>query len=48
MTRDINENTSIKVNWQGEIVSIQPRTRIWRYLTHNVFGQIWRMDKAEW
>ena len=35
MTRDIYENTSLKVNWQGEIISIQPRTRVWRYLTHN-------------
>jgi hypothetical protein len=24
-----------KVNWQGEIVSIQPRARVWRYLTDN-------------
>ena len=31
----IFENTSLKVNWQGEIVSIQPRTRVWRYLTDN-------------
>lgn len=29
------ENTSSKVNWQGKIVSIQPRTRVWRYLTDN-------------
>ena len=28
-------NTSLKVNWQGEIISIQPRTRVWRYLTDN-------------
>ncbi|MEL7568600.1 MAG: hypothetical protein AAGU27_27535 [Dehalobacterium sp.] len=31
----ISENTSLKVNWQGKIVSIQPRTRVWRYLTDN-------------
>ena len=31
----ISENTSSKVNWQGKIVSIQPRTRVWRYLTDN-------------
>ena len=30
-----SENTSSKVNWQGKIVSIQPRTRVWRYLTDN-------------
>jgi len=29
------ENTSSKVNWKGKIVSIQPRTRVWRYLTDN-------------
>ncbi|MBU3191529.1 hypothetical protein K9O30_19540 [Clostridium bowmanii] len=29
------ENISLKANWQGEIASIQPRTRVWRYLTHN-------------
>ena len=29
------ENTSVKVSWQGKVVSIQPRTRVWRYLTHN-------------
>jgi hypothetical protein len=29
------ENTSSKVNWQGRIVSIQPRTRVWRYLIDN-------------
>ena len=28
-------STSIKINWQGEIVAIQPRTRVWRYLTDN-------------
>lgn len=30
-----NENISSKVNWEGKIVSIQPRARVWRYLTHN-------------
>ncbi|MGH4120927.1 hypothetical protein [Clostridium sp.] len=35
MIKNILESTSLKVNWQGEIVSIQPRTRVWRYLTHN-------------
>jgi hypothetical protein len=30
-----SENTSSKVNWQGEIVSIQPRTKVWRYLADN-------------
>lgn len=35
MTRNIYENSSFKINWQGEIVSIQPRTRVWRYLTQN-------------
>lgn len=35
MSINIYENTSSKVNWQGEIVSIQPRTRVWRYLTDN-------------
>jgi hypothetical protein len=29
------ENTSSKINWQGRIISIQPRTRVWRYLTDN-------------
>ena len=35
MINIFSENTSSKVNWQGEIVSIQPRTRVWRYLTDN-------------
>ena len=26
---------SEKIEWQGEIIAIQPRTRVWRYLTHN-------------
>ncbi|MFT5872286.1 MAG: hypothetical protein ACI8WT_001216 [Clostridium sp.] len=33
--KNILENTLLKVNWQGEIVSIQSRTRVWRYLTDN-------------
>ncbi len=34
--RNVNpENTSSKVNWRGKIVSIQPRTKVWRYLTDN-------------
>jgi len=32
---DYYENTSLKVNWQGEIVSIQPRARVWKYLSDN-------------
>ncbi|MCL1895589.1 MAG: hypothetical protein FWG03_03480 [Clostridiales bacterium] len=24
-----------KITWHGKIVSIQPRTRVWRYITHN-------------
>jgi hypothetical protein len=35
MIKNIFENTSLKVNWQGEIISIQPRTSVWRYLTDN-------------
>ncbi len=35
MTNLTSENTSSKVNWQGKIVSIQPRTRVWRYVTDN-------------
>ncbi len=35
MINFVSENTSSKVNWQGKIVSIQPRTRVWRYLTDN-------------
>ncbi|MBK5262832.1 MAG: hypothetical protein JJE17_09730 [Peptostreptococcaceae bacterium] len=35
MIKNIYGNTLLKVNWQGEIVSIQPRTRVWRYLTDN-------------
>lgn len=35
MAKNIFGNTSAKVNWEGEIESIQPRTRVWRYLTDN-------------
>ena len=35
MANNILGNNPSKVNWQGEIVSIQPKTRIWRYLTDN-------------
>jgi len=35
MINFISIDTSSKVNWQGKIVSIQPRTRVWRYLTDN-------------
>lgn len=35
MSTHKSENESLKVNWQGKIVSIQPRTRVWRYLTDN-------------
>ncbi len=35
MVNHISENTSSKVNWKGKILSIQPRTRVWRYLTDN-------------
>ncbi len=36
MINFISENISSKVNWQGKIISIQPRTRVWRYLTDNL------------
>lgn len=35
MANNVLENKASKVNWQGEIVSIQPRTRVWRYLADN-------------
>lgn len=35
MANSFSGNNPSKVNWQGEIVSIQPRTRVWRYLTDN-------------
>lgn len=28
-------STSEKIKWEGTIVSIQPRTRVWRYVTDN-------------
>ena len=30
-----SEIPSSKINWEGRIISIQPRTRVWRYLTDN-------------
>ncbi|HBW35553.1 MAG: hypothetical protein VR66_17120 [Peptococcaceae bacterium BRH_c23] len=54
MNKRVYGNISFKVNWQGEIVAIQPRTRVWRYLmvnvcgkqnVINVFGPIWLMLK---
>lgn len=24
-----------KISWQGEVVSVQPRSTVWRYLTDN-------------
>jgi hypothetical protein len=29
------DNGTDKIEWQGTIVSIQPRTRVWRYVTDN-------------
>ena len=29
------KNSSSKITWQGKIISIQPRSRVWRYLTDN-------------
>jgi len=29
------QDDSIKIEWQGAVISIQPRTRVWRYLTDN-------------
>ena len=29
------QDYSIKIEWSGTVVSIQPRTRVWRYLTDN-------------
>ena len=29
------ELPSSKINWEGRIISIQPRTRVWRYVTDN-------------
>lgn len=33
--RNIYGDESVKINWKGRIVSIQPRTRVWRYVTDN-------------
>lgn len=30
-----DDRESYKVKWSGTIKSIQPRTRVWRYITHN-------------
>ena len=30
-----DEAESYKIKWQGTIISIQPRTRVWRYVTDN-------------
>ena len=35
MNKRVYGDISYKLNWQGEIVAIQPRTRIWRYLMDN-------------
>lgn len=32
---NIYGNESVKIKWQGQIKSIQPRTRVWRYVTDN-------------
>lgn len=33
--RNLYGNESVKIKWQGRIKSIQPRTRVWRYVTDN-------------
>ena len=33
--RGNEENRSQKIKWRGKIVTIQPRTRVWRYVTDN-------------
>ncbi|MBN4067715.1 MAG: hypothetical protein COA82_09445 [Alkaliphilus sp.] len=33
--RNLYGNESVKIKWQGQIKSIQPRTRVWRYVTDN-------------
>ena len=35
MIKNIFGSISLKIDWRGEIVSIQPRTRVWRYITDN-------------
>ena len=31
----MNKNVPTKIKWQGIIVSIQPRTTVWRYVLDN-------------
>ena len=31
----MSDFVSMKIEWEGTIVSIQPRTRVWRYVTDN-------------
>jgi len=31
----MSDCVSMKIEWQGTIVSVQPRTRVWRYVTDN-------------
>ncbi|MDA3847513.1 MAG: hypothetical protein PF505_13410 [Vallitaleaceae bacterium] len=33
--RNLYGNESVKIKWKGRIISIQPRTRVWRYVTDN-------------
>lgn len=33
--RYIDENESYKLKWQGVVMSVQARTRVWRYVTDN-------------
>jgi hypothetical protein len=35
MIKNVFGSVSLKMDWQGEIVSIQPRTSVWRYFTDN-------------
>ncbi len=35
MVKYNSKNISSKVKWEGRIISIQPRTRVWRYLIDN-------------
>ena len=35
MTSHNPDNTSLKINWEGRVESVQPRTKVWRYLTDN-------------
>lgn len=38
----MKKNISIKIKWQGTVISIQPRTTVWRYVldnrTHSLIG----------